>query len=171
LEGAAPNAAQVKTSSDSNFQIYALLSLLGVPSYDADVNQANKKTCVINGVVRVATTDSLGLNPLTESASFKTTPIYYPNELAAPEAPTNVSAASGGVAQASLTWTMSATATAYNIYRGTAPGTEVLAKSGVQTTSYLDTTVASGTTYYYKITAVNSVGESPRSNETSVVPH
>lgn len=170
LEGTAPSTPQVKTSSDSNFTTYVLLSLLGVTSFDADANQANKRTCVINGVVRVTTTDFSGANSLNESANFKTTPIYYPNELEIPGVPTNLSATSG-TAQVSLAWNSSATATAYNIYRGIAPSTEVLAKSGVKGTSYLDTALVSGTTYYYKITAINSVGESPLSNETSVTPH
>ena len=37
-------------------------------------------------------------------------------------------------------------------------------------TSYTDTTAANGTTYYYKVTAVNSVGEGPASNEASATP-
>jgi hypothetical protein len=170
FEGAASATPRVKISSDPNFTVYVYLPLTGVPTYDDSVNQANKKTCVINGAMRVTTTDSGGGNSAVESANFKTTAIFYPNELAIPDAPTNVSPASGA-AQASLAWATSATATAYNIYRGTAPGTEVLVKSGVQGTSYLDTALVSGTTYYYRITAVNSVGESPKSNGTSVVPH
>jgi fibronectin type 3 domain-containing protein len=38
------------------------------------------------------------------------------------------------------------------------------------TTSYDDNAVSNGTTYYYEVTAVNSVGESNNSNEVSATP-
>jgi hypothetical protein len=64
-----------------------------------------------------------------------------------------------------LNWTASATATSYNVYRGTSPGGEgtTAFKTGITTTSFTDTSVTPGTTFYYKVTAVNSFGESPRS--------
>src|SRR5205807_2180696 len=37
-------------------------------------------------------------------------------------------------------------------------------------TSYTDTAVTNGVTYYYQVSAVNSVGEGPRSNEASATP-
>jgi fibronectin type 3 domain-containing protein len=86
-----------------------------------------------------------------------------------PAAPTNV-VASAGNAQVSLTWNASAGATGYNIYRATTSGSETLLKSGVGTTSYADTGLTSGTTYYYQVTAVNSAGESARSSEASATP-
>ncbi|NPA75423.1 MAG: peptidase S53, partial [Euryarchaeota archaeon] len=38
------------------------------------------------------------------------------------------------------------------------------------TLTYKDTSVTNGVTYYYYVTAVNSVGESPKSNEVSATP-
>ena len=38
------------------------------------------------------------------------------------------------------------------------------------TTSYTDTTVSNGTTYYYQVAAVNAVGTGPGSNERSATP-
>ena len=59
--------------------------------------------------------------------------------------------------------------TGYNVYRGTAAGAETLfANLGVRT-SYVDTTAATGT-YYYRVSAVNGVGEGARSNEVTPVP-
>lgn len=84
----------------------------------------------------------------------------------APAAPTNVSAVPG-TRQVSLSWTASVNATSYNIYRATVSGQEVLWMSGVTGTSFLDTGLMSGTTYYYEVTAVNASGESNRSNEVS----
>jgi fibronectin type 3 domain-containing protein len=59
---------------------------------------------------------------------------------------------------------------AYRIYRGTAAGTEqLLIQRGGGSTSYRDTSTTSGTLYFYQVTAVNGVGEGPRSNEASAI--
>lgn len=89
----------------------------------------------------------------------------------APAAPTGLTAA-GGNAQAALSWTASSGATSYNVYRGTSAGGEsgTAIASGITTTSYTDTGLTNGTTYYYKVTAVNSVGTSGLSNEASATP-
>src|SRR5206468_7940684 len=56
------------------------------------------------------------------------------------------------------------------IYRGTSAGGETLLTTLGNVTSFDDTAVSNGTTYYYKVSAVNSVGEGPLSNETSATP-
>src|SRR5262249_22755744 len=68
----------------------------------------------------------------------------------------------------SLTWTVSAGAASYSLYRGTTPGGEGATpfKTGVTATSFTDSQVTAGTQYYYQVTAVNAAGaESARSNE------
>ena len=47
----------------------------------------------------------------------------------------------------------------YNIYRGTASGAETLLTQVGNVTSYTDSTVTNGTTYFYEVSAVNAVGE------------
>ena len=37
-------------------------------------------------------------------------------------------------------------------------------------TSYDDNALTNGTTYYYQVSAVNAIGEGPRSNEVSATP-
>ncbi|MDR3581131.1 MAG: hypothetical protein P4L44_14315 [Oryzomonas sp.] len=78
-----------------------------------------------------------------------------------------------------LTWTTPPAitgVTSYNVYRSTASGAEglpVLASPATAsyTASYTDNTVANnGTTYYYRVTAVGTNGESFGSNEISVTP-
>jgi hypothetical protein len=86
-----------------------------------------------------------------------------------PQVPTNLSATPGN-GQVSLTWTASPDASSYNIYRSTTSGAETLLTTGVTGTSFTDTGRTNGTTYFYKITAVNSVGESGKSNEASATP-
>jgi kumamolisin len=85
-----------------------------------------------------------------------------------PAAPTNLQASAGN-AQVSLTWTASSGATSYDVLRSTTSGQESSLAS-VNSTSYTDTSVTNGTTYYYEIEAVNSYGPSGPSNEASATP-
>ena len=68
-----------------------------------------------------------------------------------------------------LTWVPSTSnVVGYNVYRGTATGGPYtkLNGSAIVTTSFSDSTVRSGSTYYYVSTAINSSGaESVKSNE------
>lgn len=87
-------------------------------------------------------------------------------------APTGL-AATGGGNQVTLSWNSLTSATSYDVYRSTTPsgeGATPLA-TGITATTFTDTTAAGGTTYYYKITAVNAGGEGPRSNEKSALSH
>ena len=73
-----------------------------------------------------------------------------------------------------LTWDASSGAVGYNLYRGTVSGGPytMINTSLDSTTAYTDSTVASGQTYYYVATAVNSESEeSGYSNlATAVIP-
>jgi hypothetical protein len=100
-------------------------------------------------------------------------PVYFlpTDNTGAPAAPVNV-AASPGDGQVTLTWTASAGATGYEVYRGTDPGGEDATPiaRGVATTSFTNTGLVNGTTYYYVITAANSSGESGPSSEALATP-
>lgn len=88
---------------------------------------------------------------------------------AVPAAPTNLKATAGS-AQVALTWTGSAGATSYTLYRGTASGGETQLKSGLTATSYTDSGLTNGTTYFYQVAAVNSAGTSAKSSEAGATP-
>ena len=60
--------------------------------------------------------------------------------------------------------------TGYKVYRGTSSGNESLYATLGVVTSWTDTSASNGTTYYYQVTAVNSVGEGARSGERSATP-
>jgi fibronectin type 3 domain-containing protein len=80
-----------------------------------------------------------------------------------------------GTGSVSLSWTPPTSTggsniTGYNIYRGTSSGGETLLTSGVSGTSYTDSSVVGGTTYYYEVVAVNGVGPGAMSNEVSATP-
>jgi hypothetical protein len=91
-----------------------------------------------------------------------------------PQPPTNLVVTNVASGQVALGWTASATPSViYNVYRSTTqggpypPGTQLTSLSA-GTLTYTDSTVASGTPYYYVVTAVD-VGslESVKSNEVS----
>jgi hypothetical protein len=91
----------------------------------------------------------------------------------APAAPSLQATAGDGTVH--LAWTVPSDGgspiTGYNVYRGTSSGGETLLANLGNVTSYDDTTVVNGTTYYYTVTAVNGVGEGTVSNEGSATPH
>ena len=89
----------------------------------------------------------------------------------APAAPTGLTA-TGGNAQVSLSCTASSGATSYNVYRSTTSGGEgtTAIATGITSTSYTNTGLTNGMTYYYKVAAVNSSGTSAQSNEASATP-
>lgn len=67
----------------------------------------------------------------------------------------------------SLTWATVSGAASYRVYRGMSATNLTLLPSSSTITSYLDSTVAAGTSYYYQIAAVNGSGvELQRSNIT-----
>ena len=88
----------------------------------------------------------------------------------APPVPT-LSTATATDRQVALVWTASTGASSYKVYRGISAGGEALLTSGVGGTTYNDTSVSNNTTYFYKVTAVNSYAESPQSNELSATPN
>lgn len=86
-----------------------------------------------------------------------------------PPAPTGLTATAGDK-QVSLSWTASARATSYHVKRATVTGgpyTQVGAPTG---TSFTDTGLTNGTTYYYVVSALNNGGESANSGEKSATP-
>jgi fibronectin type 3 domain-containing protein len=90
---------------------------------------------------------------------------------AAPGVPTNVNASAGN-AMVTLSWTAVGNATSYNVYRSTTTNGQAnppLA-TGVNNPAFVDSPVTNGTTYFYKISAVNAFGEGARSTEVSARP-
>ena len=83
----------------------------------------------------------------------------------ATDSPTVETFSGAGIHAVSLTWTASTSpgVTGYNVYRGTVSGgpySDQLTSTPIAATSYTDTTVAAGQTYYYVATAVGTGGES-----------
>ncbi|TAK94663.1 MAG: hypothetical protein EPO07_16375, partial [Verrucomicrobia bacterium] len=72
--------------------------------------------------------------------------------------------------QVSLSWSPSAGASSYNVKRSPSSGGPYTAIANVSSTTNVDTTVVNGSTYYYVVSALNGVSESPNSAEAVVTP-
>jgi|GEM_PF-2244536 len=106
-----------------------------------------------------------------------TVPTVVPTLSAQPTVPTHPTAApqltaTAGPGQVALSWAAVTGAASYNLYRSTTPSGEGATpfKTGLQGTTFTNTTVTAGTTYYYQLTAVNAAGESVKSTEVSGQP-
>ncbi len=91
-----------------------------------------------------------------------------------PGAPAGLQA-TGGNGQVALSWTPpistgGSPVTGYNVYRSTAPGSRGTELTTVTTPGYTATGLSNGTKYYFRVTAVNALGEGPASAQVSVVP-
>ncbi len=87
-----------------------------------------------------------------------------------PLAPTNLTAAAGDT-QITLSWTASANTSSYNVKRALVSGGPYSTiATGITTPTYIDRGLTDGTTYFYVVSAVNTIGESPNSNEASATP-
>jgi fibronectin type 3 domain-containing protein len=64
-----------------------------------------------------------------------------------------------------LNWTSITGANSYNLYRGAQTGGPYSLIGSLSATTYTDSSVIAGTTYFYVITAANGIGESPKSSE------
>ena len=87
----------------------------------------------------------------------------------APPTPTGLNAIAGN-AQVSLAWNLCFDTTGYNLQRSTTSGgpyTNIVSQSG---TSYTDSGLDNGTTYYYVLSATNAGGQSANSSEVGATP-
>lgn len=91
----------------------------------------------------------------------------------APSAPTNVIATAGDE-QTTISWDAASGAISYNIYWSTSSGVSKSNYEGnfadITSTSYIQTGLTNGITYYYVVTAENSSGESIESSEVDAKP-
>ena len=88
---------------------------------------------------------------------------------AKPPAPASLTA-KPGAGRVVLSWPASLDADSYNVKRSLVSGGPFVTIATVPATAFEDTGVTNGTTYYYRVTAVNESGESSLSKKVSAVP-
>ncbi|HEV8067501.1 MAG TPA: fibronectin type III domain-containing protein [Planctomycetaceae bacterium] len=154
------NVAINGTQVLSNFDIFAAAggeNIALAKSFTATASSAGKITITFTSVV-----NNSMINGIEIYSSSPATP---------PAAPTGLTA-TAGIGQVALSWTPVSGATGYDVYRGTSSGSETLLSSGtnVSTSTFTDTAAASGTQYFYYVTALNGSLQSGKSNEVSATP-
>jgi len=88
---------------------------------------------------------------------------------AIPPVPTAV-AATAADTKVTLNWTGSSGASGYNVKRATTSGGPYTQIGSPTSSSYTDSSLTDGTTYYYVVSALDSAGESADSAQVSAVP-
>ena len=171
LSWAAP--ASVGCSPVSGYHVYQGTSPGGETGSPANCSPVTATSCTVTGLTNGTT------------YYFKVTAVYKVGEgpgaeveavpATVPGAPTGLAAVPGN-GQVTLSWAAPASdggspVTGYHVYQGASPGGETgpVSCSPVTATSCTVTGLTNGTTYYFKVTAVNRVGEGPGA-EVRAVP-
>jgi len=99
----------------------------------------------------------------SSSESLQSSTAFAATQLGTPD---DVTATSNSTTSVTISWRSVSNATGYYIYRSTSSAGAYSKYDNTTNTSYTDN-VSSGTTYYYKVSAYNSNGESQQSNAAS----
>ena len=135
-------------------------SLLGTTTATSYTNTGAKAGTTY--YYRVKACNDAGLSPYSNIVSGKVKSVTP--KPAAPVVKLGNSATSG---KPMLTWNAVSGATSYKVYRATSQNGTYSLLGTVTATSYTNTGAKAGVTYYYKVKAVNSAGESAYSNTVS----
>ena len=154
----------------TNYTIYrgdtagslVLIDMMGAVIQYTDTGLTNGHTYYY----KIAAVNSAG------EGNFSTIEWMYPRTT--PPAPLNLVATPGSSSN-SLTWEIPASdggayIWGYHLYRGNASNGETYYQGVGNVTSFLDTSVANGQMYYYKVRAQNEAGLGAMSNEASGTP-
>lgn len=124
-------------------------------------------------------TATIGLNAGANTITFDNPGGWAPDidkivvsgggSVSVPSAPTGLTATAGN-ASVSLSWGASSGAMSYAVRRSTTSGSGYASIASTSSTSFTDTGVSNGTTYYYVVTASNSAGTSGNSSQASATP-
>lgn len=180
---AAPTAPTGLTATPANIQIsLAWTATSGATSYhvkrsttsggpytqvSAPATTNFTDTGLTNGTTYyyvVSALDSAGEGPNSTQASATPTTAVAP-----PAAPTGLTATPGST-QISLAWTATSGATSYHVKRSTTNGGPYTQVGAPTSTSFSDTGLTNGTTYYYVASGLDSAGEGSNSAQANATP-
>ncbi|WP_196427511.1 fibronectin type III domain-containing protein [Paenibacillus macerans] len=146
---------------------------VAVEFYDANNNLLQKYALLNNDGVQTLPSPVKGVSTIALKYTAGTyATIYEWNVFTAPSAaplPTTINWIRSGDQIVKLEWAATG-AESYNVKRATSPGGPYILLTNVKGTSYSDTAVTNGTTYYYVVSAVNRAGESANSPEKGIKP-
>ena len=154
VEGATSYRIYRSTAKGSGY------SLLGTTTATSYTNTGAKAGTTY--YYRVKACNDAGLSPYSNIVSGKVKSVTP--KPSAPVVRIGHSATSG---KPMLTWNAVSGATSYKVYRATSQNGTYSLLGTVTATSYTNTGAKAGTTYWYKVKAVNSAGESAYSNIVS----
>jgi hypothetical protein len=133
------------------------------------ISSASQTSITSLGSVTVADN---AINATLPSQSITLFVIPAGNVTTAPTAPTGL-AATVGNGTATLTWNAGGGATSYTVQRGASsngPFTAIGTVTSPSPTTFTDTGLTNGTTYYYVVSGTNSAGTSPNSAPLAATP-
>lgn len=160
-------------SSASKYNVYRSTSAYGsfslIKSTTSTSFTDNSVSSGTTYYYKVSAENGYGESSLSSYVSAKLGTSGGGSSATKPSTPTGLTA-TGNQSYIGLSWNSVSNASRYNVYRSTsAYGSFSLVKS-TTSTSYTDSSVSSGMTYYYKISAENSYGESSLSSYVSAKP-
>lgn len=151
-------------------------SVSGATSYSvwrSDTSSSASASCLMNGITATSYTDTTAVEGKTywywvKATSQGGTSAFSASDtgsrkVSAPSAPTGVKASDGlSSTEIVVSWTAVASAASYSVWRSesSSSGSAQQLASGLTTTSYADTSVVVGKTYYYWVKATNVGGTS-----------
>ena len=133
-----------------------------------DSNVQTSKSLVANFTVNTTVTNTTSTTNQNTTNTQTVTPTPVVVAPTVPSTPSNFYDGPGSCGgNININWNTVSGATSYKLYRS-GPGSSAsfsLLASGLTSGSYSDNSLQTGSTYYYKVSAVNSVGESTQSSQ------
>jgi fibronectin type 3 domain-containing protein len=160
---AGANSYHVKRGTVSGGPYVTIACPTSTSFVDSSVTNGTTYYYVVSGAY---TGNPNGGGESADSSEARATP---QGSVSVPAPPTGL-AATAGNAQVALAWNASSGATSYRVKRSTTSGGPYTVVASPTSTSYTNTGLTNGTTYYYAVSAVNSAGESANSSQVSATP-
>jgi len=171
---AAPTNLSATAASASQINL-SWTGSTGASSYVVQRSPTGNSSWTQIGTTTATSFNDTGLNPasayyyevLASNTSGNSTPSNVASAVTMPAPPMNLTATAVSASQIYLGWTASTGATTYTVQRspdGTSSWTQLITTTA---TSYSDTGLTAGTTYFYQALATNTSGDSTPSNVAS----